>query len=415
MSTVAKPRQRGGRRPSQSHNATPGPLVIPGSHASTPTSSQSNRPSHSRQSSKSGNVIDLTSPTLPTPVRGRGRSASIAKSAVASPSVLRSAAQEAFPPIMPQKGPLVVTNARRKAIYAFPFPTTLQQQQNSQAPFLITFSSPPVELKIIPQPHKKPKRSTRQKVVPPPTAQAAKNNQNKFKSYMLDPPPGCNSYPFKDGTGKDLKDPRFPDFFPWKGNHPEDHVSEHAARNGFSDKVHSGEQGSAKNLLTPLIKKSVGVDTVSALFVTVLEKRQLLGRITDPSSFKFPPRVTLPPQKKELWLKELANPSIPLRKLSRTIPHGLRGKELLDECTLKNIPLLRALWYVRCVGANELRSLRRKGAGSLVMGNEPKWLREWTQGVVQYLERGLAECGKEPPSASTPDGKSSWKTRMTYM
>ncbi|KAF3930239.1 hypothetical protein ABW20_dc0104813 [Dactylellina cionopaga] len=415
MSTVTKPRQqRGGRRPSQPN---PSPLVIPGSHASTPTSSQSGRVSaHSRTSSKSANVIDLTSPTA-TPIRPRVRSGSIAKSVAASPSVLRSAAQEAFPPVMPAKGPLVVANSRRKSRYAFPFPTTAQQQQNSQAPFLISFNSQlPVELKDIPQPHKKPKRSTRQKVAPQPTTQAA-SKDNKFKYYMIEPPTGCHSYPFKDNAGKELKEPKFPDFFPWKGSHPEDHVTEHAARTGFSDKMHPGEQGSAKNLLAPLIKKNVGVDIVSSLFVTILDKRQHIGRISTPSTFKFPPRVTFPGQRKEAWLRDLANPNIPLRKVSRTIPLGLRGKELLEECTSKKIPLLRALWYVRCVGANELRSLKRKGAGSLALGNEFKWLREWTQGVVLYLEKGMEQCGMSGQGSGVDEAgvKKHWKSRMTYI
>ncbi|KAK6341945.1 RNA polymerase II mediator complex subunit [Orbilia blumenaviensis] len=431
MSTVTKPRQqRGTRRPSQPHTGpNPSPLVIPGpqSHASTPTSSQSARAPHSRTSSKSANVIDLTSPTLPTPIRSRGRSGSIVKSVAASPNFLRSAAQEAFPPVMPTKGQLVVTNARKKARYAFPFPTAAQQQQNSQAPFLVSFNNPlPVELKMLPQPaHRKPKRSTRQKVAPQPTAQSA-SKDNKLKSYMIEPPMGCQYYPFRDNSGKELKDPRFPDFFPWKGNHPEDYVTESAARTGFSDKMHPGEQSSAKNLLAPLIKKNVSVDIVSSIFVTILEKRQHMDRITAPSTFKFPPRVTFPGAKKESWLRDLANPDVSLRRLSRTIPLGLRGKELLDECTVKNIPLLRALWYVRCVGANELRSLKRKGAGSLAMGNESKWLREWTQAVVQYLEKGMADCGKDvsqkpsgkdasSSSSSSAAARTTWKSRMTYM
>ncbi|KAK6353406.1 RNA polymerase II mediator complex subunit [Orbilia brochopaga] len=415
MSTVAKPRQqRGGRRPSQPlSGATPGPLVIPGSgsHASTPTSSQSNgRVSHSRQSSKSASVIDLTSPTLPTPTsRGRGRSGSVVKSSAASPSILRSAAQESFPPTMPPKGPLDVSNSRRKARYAFPFPTTAQQQQNGMVPFLVSFSSQSVDLRVIPQPNRRPKRSTRQKVVVPPPTTTQLQAKDKLKSYNIEPPTAMHSYPFRDSSGKDLKDTKFPDFFPWKGNHAEDHVTEHAARTGFSDKMHPGEQGSAKNLLAPLIKKTVGVDVISSMFVTVLEKRLHFNKITAASTFKFPPRVTFPGQKKEMWLRDLANSTIPLRKLSRMIPLGLRGKELLEECTAKNIPLLRALWYVRCVGANELRTLKRKGAG-LAVGNEAKWLREWTQGIIHYFERAMADCTKEPP----PE-KPAWKTRMSYV
>lgn len=157
----------------------------------------------------------------------------------------------------------------------------------------------------------------------------------------------------------------------------------------------------------PLLKQKTGLQTLSALFLSVLDKRQDYNRVTATSTFKPPPRWTLADQKRETWLRDLANPAVPLRKLSRTIPHGVRGKGLLDQCASKNIPPTRAIWFVRCVGANELRGLKRKGTSSVgFAGNEAKWIKEWTGQVIQFFEKAISECGTTPESV--------WKKRMVY-
>ena len=114
--------------------------------------------------------------------------------------------------------------------------------------------------------------------------------------------------------------------------------------------------------------------------------------------------MTLTDTKREAWLRDLASPAIPLRRLSRTIPHGIRGKALLDHCLSKNITTWRAIWLAKCVGANEIRAFKRKGtSGAFAVGGEVKWLRDWTVNVEQFIEILLEACG-------TPE----WKVRMTY-
>ena len=143
---------------------------------------------------------------------------------------------------------------------------------------------------------------------------------------------------------------------------------------------------------------------LSSVFAAALEKRQNHNSISTPSTFKPPPRVTLTDNKREAWLRDLANPSVPLRRLSRTIPHGIRGKVLLDQCLSKWVPVARAVWLAKCVGANEIRAFKRKGtSGALAIGLEAKWVRDWTVSVQQFLETVLGTCG-------TAD----WKVKMTY-
>ena len=140
------------------------------------------------------------------------------------------------------------------------------------------------------------------------------------------------------------------------------------------------------------------------MLVLALDQRQAHGTVAASCTFKPPPRVTLTDTKREAWLRDLADPDIPLRRLSRTIPHGIRGKILLDHCLGKMIPTTRAVWLAKCVGANEIRAFKRKGAGgAFAIGGEAKWIKDWTANVEQFLEIIIGRCGDV-----------GWKTQVDY-
>ncbi|KAL4885017.1 hypothetical protein BJY04DRAFT_157817 [Aspergillus karnatakaensis] len=203
-----------------------------------------------------------------------------------------------------------------------------------------------------------------------------------------------------------FKGDKVADFSPWTGNHPEDVLNEQSVKQGHYDRtqVSQPESNTARPSLYAQLKHRSGLQMLSSVFMAALEKRQSHTAVTAPSNFKPPPRVTLTDNKREAWLRDLANPSVPLRRLSRTIPHGIRGKALLDQCLNKWIPVTRAVWLAKCVGANEIRAFKRKGtSGSLAVGLEAKWVREWTSGVQQFLEGVIGVCGS-----------ADWKLKMTY-
>ena len=165
-------------------------------------------------------------------------------------------------------------------------------------------------------------------------------------------------------------------------------MNETTARNGFYDKLPAAqnESSTARPSLWSSMKHKAGLQILSSLFVSTLHQRQAHRKIPTSSTFKPPPRVTLTDTKRESWLKDLSNPSIPLRRLSRTIPHGVRGKGLLDQCLRKGIPISRAIWLAKCVGANEIRASKRKGpSGVSTAGGESKWIKDWTANVEQFL------------------------------
>ena len=183
-------------------------------------------------------------------------------------------------------------------------------------------------------------------------------------------------------------------------------LNELTTRQGFYDKIQASqsESSTARPSVWSSLKHKSGLQILSSLFVSALDQRQAYGTITANSTFKPPPRVTLTDTKREAWLRDLANPLIPLRRLSRTIPHGIRGRTLLDHCLGKDIPTTRAVWLVKCVGANEIRAFKRKGTGGVfTVGGEVKWIKDWTTNIEQFLESIIASCAG-----------SDWKSKVNY-
>ncbi|KAL8734420.1 MAG: hypothetical protein Q9181_003223 [Wetmoreana brouardii] len=246
---------------------------------------------------------------------------------------------------------------------------------------------------------------------------SSKPGATQIKPFVPEIPSPAPRYPPFGGSSKakDLKtlgSAQSPDsedaadFSPWRGNHPEDVLSESATKNGFYDKIQVSqtESSTGRPYVWSSLKHRSGLQVLSSLVVSVLDQRQVHGTVTAGCTFKPPPRVTLTDSKREAWLQDLANPAIPLRRLSRTIPHGIRGRALLDHSLAKNIPIARSLWLAKCVGANEIRAFKRKGAsGAFAVGGETKWIKEWTANVEQFLDAIIGTCG-------SPE----WKGHMAY-
>lgn len=196
----------------------------------------------------------------------------------------------------------------------------------------------------------------------------------------------------------------YADFFPWNNHHHEDEWSGEAIQKGTWDRGTQTETSSARLAIFPALKQKSGLNALSTIFMGVFNQRRHRGQVTAPSTFKPPPRVTLTDTKREVWLRDLSNPAISLRRLSRTIPHGIRGRTLLDQCLNKNVPTERAVWLAKCVGANEIRAFKRKGVnGAFVMGGELKWVRDWTVFVEQFVDSVVSAFGE-------PD----WRAKVTY-
>ncbi|KAF4981099.1 hypothetical protein FDECE_17753 [Fusarium decemcellulare] len=313
-------------------------------------------------------------------------------------------------------------------ITAGPFPTTESPQNLTPSriptnpdPFQNAAVSPAASSSasssMMPMPTRRP-RPTQPRSAPRVTtiAPAPVKKDTRPKPYTVEVPSLAPRYLTTnrpDIPGRTPVDPfskglnsGYADFFPWNGSHHEDEWSSEAITKGTWDKVNLNvpETSSAKLAIFPALKQKTGLNALSTIFMGVLTQRRHRGQINAPSTFKPPPRVTLTDTKREVWLKDLANPAISLRRLSRTIPHGIRGRTLLDQCLNKNVPAERAVWLAKCVGANEIRAFKRKGVnGAFVMGGELKWARDWTVFVEQFVD-----------SVVSGFGENDWKNRVTY-
>ena len=206
--------------------------------------------------------------------------------------------------------------------------------------------------------------------------------------------------------GPFVHDPLVADFFPWAGNHPEDLLNEQTVKSGQFDKPPQtwNESNTARPTLLNTFKHRLGLQTLSSLYGSVLQIRAQTQRITSGSAFKPPPRVTLTEAKRKAWLSDLASAAVPLRKLSRTIPQGIRGQLLLEQCLTHAVPISRAIWFAKCVGANEIRTLKRKGTSpTFAASAEAKWCKDWTTNIQQFIEALAKDCGKQD-----------WRTNISY-
>ena len=218
--------------------------------------------------------------------------------------------------------------------------------------------------------------------------------------YRADVPVSNTPDSLKCPSTAPVLEPKKPaDYFPWTGKHAEDVINESNVKNGYWDRApHPPERelNTAKAPLYNAFKHRSGLESLSALFSLVLEQKSKHGALASSSTFRPPPRVTLTEAKRRSWVADLADSDVPLRRLSRTIPQGIRGTSLLEQCLVNTVPVNRAIWFVKCVGANEIRTLKRKGVNpNIAAGAENKWLKDWTTNVEQSLEAAVGQCGSK--------------------
>lgn len=176
----------------------------------------------------------------------------------------------------------------------------------------------------------------------------------------------------------------------WTGDQVNDQLSQSAVRQGHSalrcvnnDK---DECSTAKAHLLSSLGASYCMQHMSAFFCSILQERAGPSRSNCPFRRKSPSRITVADKKKEVWFDMLADSAVPLRDHGCSIPHGINGRAMLDKCLEKKIPITRALWLVRSIGAQALRALRRKGPKTQkVHDDQAQWLREWTFEVQSFV------------------------------
>lgn len=245
--------------------------------------------------------------------------------------------------------------------------------------------------------------------------------------YTMDKP-GAAIYPLQDKTA----DRTYPDFTPWAENDAKNAKLQNSnfLNNGyFEGPLVLNEYYSARNLVQETLFLSTQNCTkiLNELLLNLAKayrtRNEVINKIYAASNnFKLPPRVTLTAQKKDAWLRDLANPDVPLRHVATKLPHGIRNKVLVDCMCTMNVPIARALWFTKCVLYSEQILLRKKFAlrlATLAVSHaspsldyiEGRWLQEWTLQVADYVLKFSRDMNK----VATDDKRVAYMAKLRYL
>ncbi|EPB86864.1 hypothetical protein HMPREF1544_06290 [Mucor circinelloides 1006PhL] len=225
-----------------------------------------------------------------------------------------------------------------------------------------------------------------------------RNNQNTpLKKYTLQPSPRLLP------LSKSMPSLGFPGMFPQRPGQDEDILTESNVRHGFVDRpVVSNEHTCAHDIVYGKLQDDQRLlNELGSFMVDVLQRQSRAGCITGPSSFRPPIRTTLIDSKREQWMQELAAGIVPLKKLARNVPHGFKGDKLLETLAAKQVPFLRATWYIKIVGLSEMSQRSASNAATSV-GPQPI---QWTGTVTSHLKKQLSELiplSNNPTNAVSP-------------
>lgn len=229
----------------------------------------------------------------------------------------------------------------------------------------------------------------------------------------------------------------YPDYNPWL-DHTQIPGDQAAAENSkiintaylnkgyFEPPLVSNEYYSARNMiqntifLSPAACQLVLLDLLSLLADAYRVRNDDVNRIRhDLNTFRLPPRVTLTSLKRDAWMKDLANPDIPLLLLLGRIPHGVRNRVLVDGLVAKQVPLPRALWFTKCVLYSELgkrhmhhQQLLTASSSQLgATGSTDPLLQDWTHQLVDYVYK----FSREVASITSPERKQMYMSKLRYL
>lgn len=226
----------------------------------------------------------------------------------------------------------------------------------------------------------------------------------------------------------------YPDYNPWKDDEAQNsklNDSNCLNKGFFEGPLVSNEYFSARNLIQDtLFSSSKNCTTILKELSLNLTKayktrNDVINKIRyNSNNFKVPPRVTLTALKREAWLKDLANPEVPLQQVSTKLPHGLRNKVLVDSMCNMNVPITRAVWFTKCALYSDLILLERKfqakqnvlaptsvSAIPSLAAFKARWLQEWTLHVADYV----LKFSREMMVVTSEEKKVAYQSKLNYL
>lgn len=249
--------------------------------------------------------------------------------------------------------------------------------------------------------------------------------------YTLVPPEELHPY-VPDHMRDDEQVPIYPDFDPWHHTKEEDNIMSSYVAKGYytSSKVNFESVSARSSIQDSLNKLTSQLVTEFGNIVRIREEEvnrvpalpenfdgTLFSDLSGPG-FSLPTRVTLTDHKRELWLQELSLSYASLSKISKVIPHGLKKRQVLEQCYFKQIPIKRAMWLIKCCYSLEWKSMMM-AKQQYTPSHKIKFkdycntiiLKEWTDNFVFILEKLIFEmntCAEDHIRLKV------WKSEISY-
>ncbi|CAO1622779.1 unnamed protein product [Sympodiomycopsis kandeliae] len=227
-----------------------------------------------------------------------------------------------------------------------------------------------------------------------------------------------------------------PDYYLPTASNPENDMNENNVRVGLpARQTVVNENFSAHSVILSILPPLL--PALSTLFEEVLRRRESLIGASEvkPHTYRAPPRVTLNEIKLSAYANDLADPSVPLSKLAKNLPHGFRGEKMLEmlwlganpnaaaalqaasnasrfsqglpplsvtagsseagtrdslyggKAATNSVPIDRATWFIRVVGASDLAN-RTRGSAHVSVST---FTADFTATLVAWMRRQLAE------------------------
>ncbi|KAJ9103635.1 hypothetical protein QFC19_004210 [Naganishia cerealis] len=222
----------------------------------------------------------------------------------------------------------------------------------------------------------------------------------------------------------------YPDFFPSRPGfrQPEDVVTGINVRQGFQgvNVVAAGvESVSVHAAISDRLKKANIFQNVNTLAVEILKARRDQAPVLPESAYRLPNRVVYNESMKKSFLNDLSDESIPLNspKFAKSVPHGMKGLDLLEMLWSRRIQVDRAIWLVHILGVHEVQNLRRgyDPAKNPFSPNQ-QYSTIFTEAVTSFLSKQISELTAIHDKLATTDGvpqeavswKRAWVQKWEY-
>ncbi|GAA5952811.1 hypothetical protein JCM3765_002972 [Sporobolomyces pararoseus] len=225
--------------------------------------------------------------------------------------------------------------------------------------------------------------------------------------YRLEPPSWRAPWDGNEGEENGLgvsegkvrgKGKAWPVFYPTRDGMDEDQMTELAVKSGYSAKLPiAADTFSAHGHILDNLKAKGMLENLSRIVTAVQQKRESNLPTYGSWTFRLPSRITLTDSKREAWFSDLANPAVPLSKLSRSVPHGYKGEKGLDMLAARKVEVGRAIWFVRAFGGVEIQSLAKSRPLPVAIS---QYTSEFTSVVCDFIRKQLL-------GLSLPDTESS--------